>query len=300
MKIRLNYAVVPLACLSMAACKFGGGDDKKAPTGQVVATVNGEEITMRELNLEMVGANIPDANAMKSAQEQTLQKMIERKVLAQAAKTQGLDKTPDYALEKSRASEALLAQALQTKLVKDVPKPAAEEIQRFITDHPNSFSERKIFTVEQVQMARPNADMAKDLIPMKTMDSVLAYLTEKKVPFKHDSGPMDAVGQDPRLVDAIEKLPKGEIFIIPVNGGITVNAVRDEKTQPFSGPGATDFATQVLTREHVQQTVSNAFQNYMKTAAPKIQVNKAFVPPKSAPNPLGPAPAAAAGNKAGG
>ena len=227
--------------------------------------------------------------------EQMLQKMIERKVLAQNAKTQGLDKSPDYALQQNRATEALLAQALQTKLVKDVPKPAAEEIQRFITDHPNSFAERKIFTVDQVQMARPGAAMAKDLMPMKTLDSVVAYLNDKKVPFKRDSGPLDAVGQDPRLVDAIQKLPRGDIFIIPVNGGITVNAVRDEKTQPFTGPGATDFATQVLTREHVQQTVTNAFQGYMKGAAPKIQVNKAFVPAKAAASPMAPA-----GNKAGG
>ena len=116
MKNKMGFAIIPIACLAMGACKFGGGDDKKAPTGQVVATVNGEEITMRDLNLEMAGANIPDPKAMKAAQEQTLQKMIERKVLAQNAKTQGLDKSPDYALQQNRATEALLAQALQTKL----------------------------------------------------------------------------------------------------------------------------------------------------------------------------------------
>ena len=42
MKIKMGFAIIPIACLAMGACKFGGGDDKKAPTGQVVATVNGE------------------------------------------------------------------------------------------------------------------------------------------------------------------------------------------------------------------------------------------------------------------
>jgi len=51
--------------------------------------------------------------------------MINRKLLAKAAIAAELDKTPDFALQKDRANEQLLAQTMQKKLLDALPASAA-------------------------------------------------------------------------------------------------------------------------------------------------------------------------------
>ena len=116
-----------MACLTLTGCDFGAKAKNKAPTGQVVATVDGDEITMRELRAELAGMTFPDANARKAAEQAALQSIINRKLVAKAALEAELDKTPDFALQKERANELLLAQALQKKIVDEARPPRARK-----------------------------------------------------------------------------------------------------------------------------------------------------------------------------
>lgn len=285
-----RLALVPAACLAITACKLpwsaGSG---KTPSGQVVATVDGKEITIRDLKAELKNVNAPSPQAMKSAEQQALQGIVNRKILADAALKQKLDQTPEFAQEKQRATEILLVQALQTKLVNAVPKPSAEEISRYIVDHPDIFSQRKIFVVDQIQMARPtDPEIIKGLQPLKTLEQVQAYLADKKIPYKRDSGNLDAVGADPRLIDAIIKLPANEVFVIPSGNSLLVNQIRDTKVVPFSGPEASDYAGKVMVRTRTQEAVTRQLQQLVQEGASKVKFNPAYAPPKPAVPSAGP------------
>jgi peptidyl-prolyl cis-trans isomerase C len=287
MRSNWRLALIPVACLSVGACKLPWGGQSKAPTGQVVATVDGKEITLRDLKAEMAGANLPsDPKAMKAAEEQALQGIVNRKILAKDALDQKLDQSPDFALQKQKLTEALLVQTLQNKLIAQVPKPSPEEVDRYITDHPDLFAQRKVFVVDQIQMARPtNPDVIKGLQPLKTLEQVQTYLTDQKIPFKRDTGALDAVGADPRLIEAILKLPAGEVFVIPSQNGLLVNQIRDTKVVPFTGPQATDYATKLITRQRTQEAVGRQLQAMVQKGAPDVKYNPAYQPPapKAAP-----------------
>ena len=84
----------------------------------------------------------------------------------------GLDKTPDFALQKQRAIDSVLAQELQQKLVAAVPEPSKEEAQSFIASHPDTFLERKVFLVDQIRMPKVPLEVLKSLEPLKTMDEI--------------------------------------------------------------------------------------------------------------------------------
>ena len=71
------------------------GCNKKAE-GQTVAVVNGEEITAAELNAELSNAKAPPGLDKKDVRSRVLQQMIDRRLLAQQATKDGVEKSPDF------------------------------------------------------------------------------------------------------------------------------------------------------------------------------------------------------------
>jgi EpsD family peptidyl-prolyl cis-trans isomerase len=281
MKSLRGALVAAAGCVAVAGCHFPGlGGGHKAPTGQVVANVDGREVTLRELNAEMGTAAYPDPKTRKAAEQAALRNVVARIVLADAARQQGLDKTPDFALQKQRAIDSVLAQELQQKLITSVPQPSKEEAQAFVSSHPDVFLERKVFVLDQIRMPRVPLDVLKSLEPLKTMEDIEAVLVKDKIPHQRGDATLDAVGVDPRLVEFVLKLPPNEVFVLPGNDGLLVNRVKETRVVPFTGDVATQYATKWLTRQRTQEAVSKAFSQYLKAAEAKIQFNKDYVPPK--------------------
>jgi len=288
MRIRRNNAVLAIASVALlaGAChrpEILGGKGAP-PTGQVVAKVAGREITLRELQAELNGVNVTDPKQAKAVQQRALQLIVMRTLMADAARKDGLDKTPDFALQQQRATDGLLAQALEQKVAKAVPAPAPEEIERFISANVNIFAERKIFDVDQIRFARPtDPAVLRGLQPLNTPDQVVAYLTAQHIPFGRADASLDVVGMDPRLVDAITKLPAGDLFVIPSGDVVLVNAIKATRVVPLTGNDATTYATNVLKRQHLQEAVQREIGQIVTEGMKNVQFNPAYAPPKPPP-----------------
>jgi len=292
MKKGRAIAVVAITCVGLGACRFPHALGHKAPTGQVVATVDGKEVTFLELQAEMAGVTTADPKIRKAAEQQAIQNIIDRKLLANAARAQKLDKTPDFALQEQRGTEGLLAQTLEKKLISQVPDTSPDEAQRFITDHPDMFAQRKIFTVDVVRMARPSdVNILNGLRPLKTLPEVEAYLTANKVPHGETTGTIDALTADPRLIDQIEKVPPNEVFIYAADNGFMADVVRDTKIAPFVGDEATKFALAAVKRQRTQTSVERGLRQIVANGMKTVQYNPAYKPP---PAPAGQRPSGAA------
>lgn len=277
---RASVAVFAIG-VALAGCKFPGTDDAKQPTGQVVARVGDHEITMRDLRAEMGTTNIPDPKARKSAEQVALSNIVGRTILANAAREQGIEKTPDFDLQKQRVYDSLLVQSLQQKVAADVPQPTRQEAQEFVNNHPDIFSERKVFMVDQIRMARPtDPALLQSLQPLKTLDQVENLLKTDKIPYQRGGGSLDAVGADPRLVDQVLKLPPNEVFVMPGANGLLVNQIRETKVIPFTGDPALDYAMKMIARQRTQETIQRAMSQLLSKAAPTVKFNKDYAPPK--------------------
>ena len=291
MNIRGGWTAALLASVVLGGCHLGGGGSGKAPTGQVVATVGDREITLRELNAETPPVTNPDLRARKSAQLTALENIVARTVLAKAAVDQGVDKTPEFTLMKQRALDTLLAQSLESKIAGQVPKVTRDDADRFIVAHPDIFSQRKVWSIDQLRMARPSdPTLIKRLEPLKTLPDIEALLNQEKIPFQHSTGNLDAVGADPRMIDAITKLPPGEVFVIPSNDALLVNQIKDTKIVPFTGPQSVEYATQVVTRQRTSDAVQRQVSAIFAKAKPSVHFNRDYAPPTGAA-PGAPAPA---------
>ena len=114
--VRYRIAILLSTALIVAGC------DRKAE-GQSVAIVNGEEITSSELNGEIALANLPATLDKKAATSRILQAMVDRRLLAQQARTDGLDKSPEFISRQRRATEDLLLNMLASRKLNTTKLP---------------------------------------------------------------------------------------------------------------------------------------------------------------------------------
>jgi len=290
---RKTVAVVVGLCagLSLTGCDrvksmMGGGK----PSGQVVATVDGQEITALELRREMGGFSSRDAEVMKQAQQQVLQRIILRKLLVEKAKEQKLDKTPNYNLDVQRGEESLLAELYQRNLASKITAPSKAEAEAFMASNPSMFADRKVLVVDQLVAAPNKIDPAR-FQPLKNLEEVKALLQSENVPFQESVSTMDTLQVNPQLMAQIQRLPPGEVFVIPQRGSFVFNRITGSKAAPFGGEPALAYASNALRTRKAQESVGKQMEAMYNAAKPNIKYAPNFEPPKTPPGKAG-APAA--------
>lgn len=278
------------APLALVAC----GDKSEAPTGQVVATVGGEEITTTDLDSELNGATAPTPEGQKNLQRMALENIINRTILAQAAEADGLAKGPEFAVIERKARQAALVELLQRNLGKSLPQPSDEEVDTFIQQNPSMFSNRKIFVVDQIVVPQANQEVLKALQPVKTMAEAEAVLTRFNIKGNNTVGVIDSLTIPPQAAQQIGALPPDEVFIIPANGALRINHVRSSQVDPIAGDQAKGIAKELIARQRGQSAMQTTLGDKIKAGRAKVKYNDAFAPPKQpAGAPGAPAPAGA-------
>lgn len=278
MRVAGLIAVAGMAAMLGACGKSGGG----TPTGQVVATVDGEEITANELKMELGGARANDAVTQKQLERQALQAIVNRKLLAKAAHDQKLDQAPEFAMQKAKTDDMVAISALERKLASSVPAPSREEARQYVTQHPDSFAQRKLLLVDQVVAPGVPPAVVRQMQPLKTLEQVEQLLDQNKVPHQRAVGAIDGATTDPELIKKIVALPAGEVFIVPNAGGVLINHVRETRIDPFTGDRAILAAQQILRQRRTGEMVRNQMQQIAAAGAPSVKYNADYGPPAKA------------------
>lgn len=289
----MRSGVILVAALALAAC----GKSEKPPEGQVIATIDGQEVTVHDLRAEI--DQIPDRGGTaprKLVEAVALANILDRKMLAAEAGKRNLEKNPDYLLARARADEALLVQALQVDIQKQV-KPISREIaQKFVSDNPQMFGDRKIFVLDQLQFLRPaNIDQLA-LGDAKSMADVEAVLAAANIDYRRAPQKVDALVADPRLTsELVRNIGNPEPFMyadqrpgapVPIMAISTVSAA---KTEPYIGEKAISYAQALLAGEETKKALQTQLKGWKAAYKDKIVYAKGFGPPAAA----GVAPAAA-------
>jgi EpsD family peptidyl-prolyl cis-trans isomerase len=221
---------------------------------------------------------------MKAAQQQALQRIIIRKLLAKEAEKQKLEKTSEYTVQVERGKETLLGQLLERKYASAATPPTRNDAEAFVASHPDMFADRRVMFVEQI-MAGPNKIPQDDLRPLKTMDQVKAILTANNVQYQENAVVLDTLSANPKLVEGIKTLPPDEIFVIPQNGALLFNHVLLTRQVPLQGDTATAYAMNVLRTQRARELVTQRVSDMRKAAESKIKYNPAYKPPAPAAAP---------------
>lgn len=262
----MNYRrhIIGLVCMSivLAGCE-------KKPEGQVAAVVNGDEITLKEINAELGGANIPPGADTKEIQRSALQRIVERRLLAQSASEDGLDTSPEYLIRSRQINDALLVQLLGQRAEKSFQVPDQKTIDKFMADNPSMFGGRKMYVVDRIQFALPS-DMKqlKILESAHSMAEVADKLNSLGIRFERGAAKMDSAQLGQQRLDQILALPDGEPFVIPENGMVTVAVITGESPIVGNPTEMAQIATQALRR----QALAKSLEDRLKQARAKGEI----------------------------
>ena len=284
------------ATLTLGGCNkisgLFGGDSKSAPTGQVVAKIDGEEVTQLEVNAELQGANIPPDMTRRDAEKIALNNIVTRRMLANAARQQELDKKPDFLLQERRMKEQLLVQSLARSIASKVQNPTRDEANIFMEKNPAMFADRKFFIMDQIQFLRPENIDKLGLEKAKTMAEVEAILNANSIQFRRQPASLDALGANPEFVTQVTgvlaKNPD-ELFMFATRPQgapapvIVVNQVKETRVQPFTGDKARDFAINYLRNERIQNALKAEVEAQQKQRAERVVFQEGWAPPANKP-----------------
>jgi EpsD family peptidyl-prolyl cis-trans isomerase len=253
----LTGALLAGSALFLAAC----GD--KAPEGQVVAVVNGDEVTQQEVNLAINDARIPDGADEDAVRNGALSTLINRRLAAEIAREEGIDATPEYIVRSKQVDEALLVQMLTRKYSNDMPAPSAAEIDTFITENPQMFAERKIIAADQIRFSTPaRNDYLDALADAQTLDQVQAALNRLGIRFERGNTQIDTATLDPGLYAKVMEVGAREPIVIPAGPAVTATQILRMEEKPI----ANDEARAVAERSMRQQNVRTTLNERLKKA----------------------------------
>lgn len=280
-KTRMTKAGM-LAAATIAAVLVSGCHKKAG--GQVVAVVNGQEITQQELNGELNGAQIPPTADRKAIMNQLLARVIDRKLLVGKAERDKLDQSPAFLAQTARAHDEILINLLAGNVARTSALPNGAAADQFVAANPSLFGERKRYQLDQVAFPMTNDPaLGKKLQAAKSMDAIVAALKESGVQYQSGKGQLDTGGIPPDAARKIAALPAGEPFLVPQGGQVVASVIRSSETVPVAGDQAKAGATAIIRRQAVETAMKKQLDTERRTA--KIDYAQGFAAPPKAPVP---------------
>lgn len=266
------------ALLGIATATLALGACKKEPTGQVVATVDGQEITQRDLMAEFQASGGQSKEDFETVQPQLIDAVVTRKIIVEEAKRQNLDKNPQYLALLNRTQETLLAQTLaQTWNNRSKPADAAAA-RAFIAQNPSMFGGRKVLLVNEIRVPG-NAITDAQLKPLTSNDQVAAFLTQHKAKFDRGMRTVDTISLPPELASKLVSSAGGEPVGIRSGPVLAVTQVMQVRDAPVPADRQVQVAQQAMQQRAAMQTVSSEVKRLRDAA--DIKYAEGYAPKKA-------------------
>jgi peptidyl-prolyl cis-trans isomerase C len=274
--ITARLALAGAALISLQACS-------SEPTGQVVAVVNGEEITQQELNAEIAELPAPPVGDKEAIRRQILQQIIDRRLMAQVAKEDGLDRDPMYIIRERRLKEELLVQMYGVKTADTVRVPDAASVKKYLAENPGKFSQRTAYLVDQISFDFPSDQkILKALEADKSLADVEETLKSFKIDYSKGANSMDSGNIPTPVLNQILALPAGEPFIIPMQGKVVVSVITGRQPVPTTEQQASPMAAQTMRAESIGKVLRTRLEEAKAKANISYQDGLAPLPKKTA------------------
>lgn len=230
-----HRAPLLLAVIAAAALLTACGGDKGDKASQTAAKVNKEEITVHQINFVLQRQPGLKPEQAESASRQVLERLIDQELAVQKAQEQKVDRDPRVVQQIEAAKREIIARAYAERVGEGVAKPSAEEIAKYYNDKPALFKDRRIYSLQEVQIeAKPEqyeAIRAK-LAAAKNLNEFAEYLKSADLRFTGNQAVRAAEQLPLASLDAISRMKDGDSMISPNPAGLTVLYLVGSRSQP--------------------------------------------------------------------
>jgi EpsD family peptidyl-prolyl cis-trans isomerase len=249
----LLVAISALGLALAAGCTPSGDGRTASP---VAAKVNGDEITVQQIDQALSRAgNIPDTQ-QKQAQKQMLERLIDQQLLVQQAVQKKLDRDPRVLALVDAAKRQIFAQAYLEQVVQSAPQTTAQQVKAFYLEHPELFDDRRLYRLKEMAIAVPPdlqqqlrdevARLERQRNKAATMSQLARWLQSHNVKFQTKLSVQAAEQLPSELVGKIHQMKDGDLLVVPRGNALVVTQLDRSQRAPLSEEQATPYIEQML------------------------------------------------------
>ncbi|MBI3350321.1 MAG: peptidyl-prolyl cis-trans isomerase, EpsD family [Burkholderiales bacterium] len=284
-----------LAAVAAVALLTACGGDKGDKASQTAAKVNKEEITVHQINFVLQRQPGLKPEQAEAASRQVLERLVDQELAVQKAQEQKLDRDPRVVQQIEAAKREIIARAYVERVGESVAKPSKEEIAKYYADKPALFKERRIYSLQELQIeAKPEQFDAirTKLSASKSLNEFIDYLKAGEFRFNGNQAVRAAEQLPLANLDAIAKLKDGDSVLSANPNGLTVLFLVGSRSQPVTEDQARPAIEAFLLNQRKTEVVQKDLKALRDGS--KIEYVGKFAQPAAAASAPVLAPAAAA------
>ncbi len=290
-------ALAAVAATLLAAC---GQKSDVAPGdagSEVVAKVNGDELTAGQLTIALQKQRGMRPDAGDAASKDTLDQLINEQIVAQKAVTAKLDKDPKVIAQIEAARRDILARRFLEAAAETTGKPAGDAVQKFYDSRPALFAQRKVYTLQRIDIQAPEdrrTEVDAHVQSLKTSAELTDWLKAQKLAFTTKQEQDASEQLPPNVLDKLASMKDGESMVVPAQSGVAaltlVSSASAPKTLADARPAIEQYLGNQGRREflvNLQKTIRDGAKvEYLGRFAALGAAGGDAAMPGSAPAPL--------------
>jgi len=247
-----------------------GCSDSEAdkPATQIVAKVNGDEITVHQLNNAV--AKVPNVSQenVNEVRKEVLEKLVNQQLAVQQAEKNKIDRSAEVVMMMDAAKRDILTKAYLSQLVANLPQPSEQEASKFYDEHPELFAQRRIYKLQEIVIPGKDAplDEIRQAASEKSMDDMVAWLKSKNIQFRTAGATRAAEQISLPMLAEIASLQDGQTKLIETPEALTVVHLVSSEVSPIEKASAMERIPRFLANEQAKELINDDLQR-LKTAA---------------------------------
>jgi len=268
--------LVLLAASSLALSACGEKKPVAKSDSQVAMKVNGEAVTVAELN-EKKGH--PDSTKPYTVSGPMMKMVISTELLHQAALQAKLDADPLIHARIANSTRMILATAYLEKQVAAIGKPTDAEVSAYFNQHPERYANRMQYDMQELSIQPPpgkEADIQAQAAKSKKVNEFEQWLTKSNIPYSDNSGTKTSDQIPDQVLQKLMNRPVGGSIVLGGKGQMNVVFVLGEKTLPITLAEAKPEIAFSLVNKRKSEIVDNTLKQLRDKA--KIE----YMPPYTA------------------
>ena len=220
-----------------------------------------EEILVRQINqvTNRVGTTNTSPQLTQAMNREVLEKLIDQQLAVEQATEKKLNRSFKVVSEIDAARNEILARAYMQLIASAVPKPTAEELKKYYAEHPQLFSERRIFNVQElvVPTVAGVADHLRQLISTgKSIEQAAVWLQGKDIRFDGGNATRTSEQIPLELLTQIHALKDGQSVVIDAPQTITLLRLTSSQLSPVTEITALPRIEQFLVNQRADEAVA--------------------------------------------
>jgi EpsD family peptidyl-prolyl cis-trans isomerase len=280
----VNSLLFVLIAAFLTSCGKNEDAETEKPATQVVARVNGEEISVHTLNYQMGRLGKISEAEVKAVTKKVLEGLVDQQLLVEKATEAKLHRDPKVLQAIESTKREILAQAYMEQQMGAAKKPTEQEIKDFYGQHPELFEKRRIYRLQELAVA-VGADKAAEIEAgvkaAKNINEVASWLKERDYKFSVNANVRAAEQLPLEMLPRLQQLNDGEFLIIPNVNSVNIVMLAGVQEQPLTVEKATPLIEQYFLNQRKTEIAKKQLAELHKSG--KIEYMGSFSDIKSPP-----------------